>query len=286
MQKIKIAQIGAFDVENFGDLLFPEVLKLKLGSEYDIDLFSPVGGIKPFDAQVIYPINKLEAKIIQNKYQAIIIGGGDLIRTDCKIYIKNDIYGYTVDPSLELWAYPIILANKYDIPVILNSVGVTNDFSDSEKFIVQELLNKVDYLSVRDSEANNALKKSGIFSAAIVPDTVLTIKDVYSDKDLDACYNKLLVSKSIPDINDYVIFQHNSTNIENESYYQDILNLLKEIAKNHKILLMPIGYIHDDDKTLQKIAKEKISNIYSMSENVKLTPKEMVSIIKHSIGYV
>ena len=40
MQKIKIAQIGTFDVENFGDLLFPEVLKLKLGSGYDIDLFS------------------------------------------------------------------------------------------------------------------------------------------------------------------------------------------------------------------------------------------------------
>ena len=36
----RIAQIGTFDVENFGDLLFPDVLKIKLGDCFDIDLFS------------------------------------------------------------------------------------------------------------------------------------------------------------------------------------------------------------------------------------------------------
>lgn len=286
MKKIKIAQIGTFDVENFGDLLFPEVLKKQLGSDYEIDLFSPLGGQKPFDNVPVFPVSTLESKIIENKYKGIVIGGGDLIRTDQKICIKNDIYGYSVDPSLELWAYPIILANKYDIPVMLNSVGVTNDFKSSEKFLVKTLLENVDYISTRDTEGNNALKKIGFFDVPIVPDTVLTIKDVYSDDELENNYKNLQLIKIMPQINDYIIFQHNSTNIDNHKYYSNIIELIKKVSERHAILLMPIGYIHDDDKILQKIYKENIKNVYMISNKVKLCPKDMLSIIKNSYGYI
>lgn len=286
MKKTKIAQIGAFDVENFGDLLFPEVLKKQLGSDYDIDLFSPLGGKKPFDNVEVFPVSSLETKIIQNKYKGIIIGGGDLIRTDQKIYIKNDVYGYSVDPSLELWAYPIILANKYNIPVMLNSVGITNDFNNSEKFLVKTLLGSVDYISTRDTEGNNTLKKIGIFNVPTVPDTVLTIRDVYSDDELNNNYKSLKTKEIIPQINDYIIFQHNSTNIDDSKYYNNIVNLIKKVSEKHKVLLMPIGYIHDDDKILNKIAKEKINNVYTIKSGVKLSPKDMISIIKNSYGYI
>ncbi len=286
MKKMKIAHIGTFDVENFGDLLFPDVLKYHLGEEYDIDLFSPLGGKKPFDDAIVFPINKLEEKLKENNYSAIIIGGGDLIRTDKKICIKNDVYGYSVEPSLELWAYPIILGNKYNIPVILNSIGVTNNFDENEKFIVQTLLENASYISTRDTEASNTLKKIGIFNIPIVPDTVLTIKDVYSDSDLDNTYQSLINKKIVPQIDNYIIFQHNSTNIDKKKYYNDIISLIKNVSKNHKILLMPIGYIHDDDKILKKIADENISNVYSVSLDKKLSPMEMISIIKHSYGYI
>lgn len=286
MKRIKIAQIGTFDVENFGDLLFPDVLKKHLGSDYEVDLFSPLGGKKPFDNIDVLPISTLESKIIENKYQGIIIGGGDLIRTDQKICIKNDIYGYSVDPSLELWVYPIILANKYNIPVMLNSVGVTNDFSSSEKFLVKTLLENVDYISTRDTEGNNVLKKIGLFDVPTVPDTVLTVKDVYSDNELNNNYRNLQAKKIMPQINDYIIFQHNSTNIDNHKYYNDIINLIKKVSENHSVLLMPIGYIHDDDKILQRIYKEKIKNVYMISNKVKLSPKDMISIINNSYGYI
>ena len=49
--KKKVAQIGTFDVENFGDLLFPSVLEYYL-QEYEIDLFSPEGNcFKPFEEE-------------------------------------------------------------------------------------------------------------------------------------------------------------------------------------------------------------------------------------------
>ena len=38
-----IAQIGSFDVKNFGDLLFPTILENYLNKDFIIDLFSPIG---------------------------------------------------------------------------------------------------------------------------------------------------------------------------------------------------------------------------------------------------
>ncbi len=42
-KKYRIAHVGTFDVENYGDLLFPTVLKHNF-LDYEIDLFSPIGG--------------------------------------------------------------------------------------------------------------------------------------------------------------------------------------------------------------------------------------------------
>ena len=81
--KPKIAQIGTFDVENFGDLLFANILE-KNFAEYDIDLFSPRGrSTKPFEKdKYVYSIDDLENQCREKEYQALIIGGGDIIRSD------------------------------------------------------------------------------------------------------------------------------------------------------------------------------------------------------------
>lgn len=286
MKLKKIAQIGTFDIENFGDLLFPDVLKNKMGNEYEIDLFSPIGGIKPFSEERVFPIESLEQKNKEEKYEAIIIGGGDVIRTDCRICIRNDVYGYSSEPSLELWAYPILLAKKYNIPLIFNSVGITNDFTEDEIFFVKKILSYVDYFTVRDTEAQWTLEKAGIFTSKIVPDSVLTIKDLYSDDYLNQKYTMLVESKIVPNLANYIIFQHNSTNIDNPEYFNNVVKLLREVSMNHQVLLMPIGYIHDDDKVLQKIFDENIKNVYIINNKRKLTPEEMIAIIKNSDGYM
>lgn len=286
MVKKKVAQIGSFDVENFGDLLFPDVLKSHLADEFEVDLFSPVGGIKPFDKIVVYPISKLEEMIIDKHYDAIIIGGGDVIRTDSRIFIRNDTYGYSSEPSLELWAYPIMLARKHNICVLLNAVGVTNDFQKDEIPIIRELLENVDYLAVRDSEAQNALRKIGVFNSIVVPDTVLSIKNFLDEGVLKSKYDELLKKKIIPKINHYVVFQHNSTNVDDKEYYDNILKLIKRVALDHPVLLMPIGYVHDDDKILEKIYKEKIENVYFVNNKVKLFPDDILSILFNSYGYL
>ncbi len=280
----KIAQIGTFDVENFGDLLFPDILKYYSKGEYEIDLYSPKGGIKCFDDKEVLPISTLSSNI--KKYDAILIGGGDLIRTDSKINIRNDIYGYTSKPSLELWAYPIMIAKKNNIPVILNAVGVTHDFELDEVALVKKILSYVDYFCVRDTEAQRTLERIGIFDSVLIPDTVLSISKFLKKEQLNEVYDNLLKEKLVPEIDEYIIIQHNSTNVDNYKYYDDLINFIRHVSKKHKILLMPIGYIHDDYKVLSKIYSEKIDNVYIVDSKRKLTPIEMISIIFNSYGYI
>lgn len=283
---MKIAQIGTFNVENFGDLLFPDVLKKSIDKKHSIDIFSPIGGKKCFDDTKVYCIDELEKKCLEKKYDLIIIGGGDLLRTDPNILIKNDSYGHSSKFSLDLWAYPILVSNKLGIPIAFNAIGVTNNFTVEEIPHVKKLLEMVDYISVRDVESLLTLEQIGIKDINLVPDTVLSISTLLDKIQLDYIYDDLISKKIIPKIDNYIVFQHNSRFIDDKNYYDKLVLSLKSISKTKKILFMPIGYVHDDDKVLKKLYEEKINNVFIVNLDVKLNPLEQISILNHSSGFI
>ena len=52
-----LIQVGSFDVENFGDLLFPIVFEFEMKKRLKLDnlyLFSPIGGNMPFYNRKVY----------------------------------------------------------------------------------------------------------------------------------------------------------------------------------------------------------------------------------------
>ncbi len=279
----RIAQIGTFDVENFGDLLFTNVLDCYLGKDFDIDLYSPIGGKKPFENLDVLKLDTLKDNI--SKYSAIIIGGGDLLRIDNGIIITNEFYGTSCEPSLQLWIYPIILAKQNNIPIIFNAVGVPNDFNIKDSKVLQYIVSKVDYLCVRDIESKNALEKIGINNIIMVPDSVFSIKKVYPVDLLNKTYSSLVKEKIVPNIDDYIIFQHNTRNISDTNCFNKLVSLLKKVSKSHPVFLMPIGYIHDDDVVLKSLYDKYSDNVYLLDKR-KLSPLEMLSIIYKSYGYI
>ena len=87
-KKYNIIQVGSFDVENFGDLLFPIVLENELNKRLPLKhlfLFSPNGGTMPFYKRSVYPLCKLDSFCSSHKIDGIVIGGGDTIRLDKKV---------------------------------------------------------------------------------------------------------------------------------------------------------------------------------------------------------
>lgn len=279
----KIAQIGSFDVENYGDLLFPFVLKHKL-SNYKIDLFSPNGGRMPFNEEIIvYKAIDLEKKIIEEGYDALIIGGGDVLRLDSSIL---DLYKNNMSPAMSFWLNPILLAKKYHIKVIFNAVGVPFRWRDSEKRILYQLLKDVDYLSVRGNHSKMLLEECGLKNVKVIPDTVLNISQIVSLKELKEIKLGLERRNIISSSNRYIVIQHNQYNSNNIHYVNEFKKLISLITDkyNYDVLLMPIGYVHHDIRFLEKLKMDDNIRVNLIED--KLSPMEMLSILANSSGYI
>lgn len=280
----KVAQIGTFDLENFGDLLFPTVLKEVMRKhQIDVDLFSPYGGPMPFEEETfVHPIMNLENRILSEHYSAIVIGGGDLIRIDS--FIAQD-YEKTINNSLLLWQWPIILAKKYGIPVVFNAPGVPFQFKEHNQRIVKYLIDNVDYVSIRDHTSEQILMDCGINDVAVVPDTVFYINKIFSTYKLDHIYQKLIKNGTIPNLEKYVIFQHNDSMEDNITYRDNLRKTIKNLQlKENNLLFMPIGYVHKDKGFMNNIYSGESANQFFVKN--KLTPIEMLSVISHSSGYI
>lgn len=277
--KKKIALVGAFDGENFGDLLFPTVLENRF-SDCIIDMYSPIGNIaKPFEKdKYVFSINELEARCLSGHYDMIVVGGGDLIRVG-----KNIAANYASDffASIALWQMPIMIANKFDIPVIFNCPGVPAKFGSYEKELTRQLLKNVNYISVRDNRSKMYLEECGVKNIKVVPDTVYTITDCYSADDLTNLRRSLVKENIIPEWEDYIIFQHNTVNAEDSG---KIKLILKNLAQKYHILLLPIGYVHSDINFMKELMDDECEKLFLCSE--KLSPKQMCAVLSGSSGYV
>lgn len=286
MKVYNIAEIGSFDVENYGDLLFPIVLKGKLEKQIKIGefiLFSPNGGKKPFEEETyVYPIDHLEKMHQKIHFDAIIIGGGDVIRLD-----KDVLKCYPKDfkSSLNFWMEPIIVAKKYNIPVIFNCPGVPHYFQGIEQEMISSLLNQVDYLSVRDQQSKDILSSCGVNCVQIFPDTIVGINQVYLFETLKNNVAVLKKQNRIPDKNNYLILQHNRMRMEEEDYIEELRNFVTYILDitDYDLFLMPIGYVHNDIEFLEKIKveHERVHIIYE-----KFSPFDMISVFACSKGFI
>lgn len=83
MKKYRIAQIGSFDVENYGDLLFAYVFENNIKKHIEVEevvLFAPKKCKMPFTNGIkdIYSLAELERQHTKNPFDVIVVGGGGL----------------------------------------------------------------------------------------------------------------------------------------------------------------------------------------------------------------
>lgn len=277
-----IAQFGTFDVKNYGDLLFPEVLKNQL-SDYHIHMFSPIGGTKPFSDDEVFACSQFETMSDIYNYKAVIIGGGDLIRLDNSI--ASD-YRSSVDVAFEIWQTPCLEASKKNIPIIFNGVGVPFPFRKECQHMVKFIFDLADYISVRDDVSRQFLADCGVKNVKVIPDTVFSIKNIYSQEDLKSiCYN-VLRKYGIEKDDRYLVFHHNIMNINDENYINYLYDNLSSYSQSTdiKIIFMPIGYVHNDIEFLNKLYSIDTKKFSLIEDELDLI--EMTSVLACSAGYV
>lgn len=282
---MRIAHLGTFDVENYGDLLFPVIARKRLSQYFPqlvVDFVSPAGGPSVWsDTVASLSYDDFSAKM--DSYDGFLIGGGNIIRlnpTDLEAY-KNGLtplLGYS-----NLWA-GVSEENDFRRPICWNAPGVPATFPSTLKSTVTNCLNLTDYLSVRDEPSYQILKELvPSRDVTIVPDTAWDIDELWSKHELDDEYKKTFSERSPPE---------RSIAVHANSRY--VSGLTPEILANHldyfskrlnaTVILIAIGPCHGDGNFANLIGKFMHSHPLIIDRPASLL--QVAACISRSAGYV
>ncbi|HWQ77156.1 MAG TPA: polysaccharide pyruvyl transferase family protein, partial [Syntrophomonas sp.] len=208
--------------------------------------------------------------------------GGDIIRLDDNVASDAKYLGRS--KVTDLWALPLLIAQKYNIPVLFNAPGVPFAFLESQKKFMTELLRNAQYVSVRDEISREFLREAGYNEDVhVIPDTIMLVRNCYSDEMLSNIFEMVKQRNQLPE--KYFVFQTNTIDLISANI-QDYVNLIDTLQERFQCpaVLMPIGYVHDDMAVLNDInicANKK----YHMIQD-KLSPAEMLSVISQAKYFV
>lgn len=281
---MKIAHFGTFDVNNYGDLLFPLLIERRLGGEMvEFVHVSPVGGAP--DLPDCKPVIGFEAALAEcESWDAIVLGGGALGHGDS----AGEVEKYR-DPEIHTiaypggWLLPALIAQFRGIPVIWNAPGIPGDFSEERKRrLLQWAGWQVDYLAVRDAASANVLRES-LVEATVVPDTAVEVSQLWSEADLQSEIERLRERADWPRSR-YLALHFN------ERYAgSDLPSLGEEVrkicaAREAGALLIAIGVCHGDVGFAHRV-REHLGDA-PVSILVPDSLRSVAAAIRFSEGYI
>ncbi|MDE7312287.1 MAG: glycosyltransferase [Eubacterium sp.] len=252
---VHIAYFGAFDLISFGDTMFPVIFRLEMekrfGNHVKIDLFAPSGTRQPYNQLTeITALDELPEKHKEQPYDALVIGGGELVHFQPIHYSMAD-GTKRMYPAGELWLKPGRLAKKLGIMVIWNCVGVSSDLlHGSEVAAMREICGSLHYLSVRDEYSRLRLEQgAGVEGVCKVPDMLWLLRRHFQPELLRKKRQQL--EKEYRFCNgDYLVLQY-GTSME----YRKLAALVSEVCRDYGLhaVLLAINGCHEDQNASEKI---------------------------------
>ncbi|GHE19715.1 polysaccharide pyruvyl transferase family protein [Halomonas urumqiensis] len=304
--------LGPFDRYNYGDLLFPLILKYKIESlGYQVEFYGLVeSDFTNYGAVKTLSISNFYSDL--SKGDKVIIAGGESLCTswaDLYSYLNklfDYIYGNRIAKGIDRrinifsWLarsicsgqsrYPFAFSPrelKLDVSISFNAVGGaalnTWPYKKLHRFV--ENINDSKLIGVRDNLTYSALKKiRSEMAVELVPDSAILMQRFYS-KELD----ELKIRKKYKLPEKYIYFQ-----VGNEKYsdLNVIYNELKSLANEtgYAVVLCAIGHAlgHEDLKPLQSLHRmsqaDGQNNFIIISDMLNVF--DLMCLIKESSLYI
>ncbi|HEX8207672.1 MAG TPA: polysaccharide pyruvyl transferase family protein [Solirubrobacteraceae bacterium] len=192
---MRLAHFGTFDVENYGDLLFPLVVARRLeGLATEIVHVSPVGGPPVWDDCVA---TVAPSGLDPETLDAVLVGGGNIVHAG-----PAGVPDYREDgltwllAYAGLWTEPARLAARHGIPVAWNAPGVPQPFSPRVAEVVRWAAAQSALLTVRDRHSLRRLRDAGVEEpVGVVPDTAFDVADLFTAAELDEAYARAFADR-------------------------------------------------------------------------------------------
>jgi len=286
-----VRHLGTFDVENYGDLLYPLIFRHLV--ETAVQHYSLLPGNAPhaagFRTQSIRSLFELPGPL------TVVIGGGDILRTDSELmarhYGRNSrvsyeglrqsigvsgLVGYELRQKLPRvdadgfyaqrfqarWLnYPAVgpfiiapddLAQGSTVTYV--SCGVPHEFAPSEADAVKRAFEQARFVYLRDEESAEKLRRAGVTrELCVAPDLAVLLSDVFRPADTARRGRELLMSLGIDTTQAVVCFQSQPY----PGFFEDeILAQLNSYCERtgSAVVLLPLGYCHGDHEFLQRVA--------------------------------
>lgn len=238
---LTVGIVGTFDVENYGDLLFPLMAQaafVRRHPSVQVLAFSPNRRSQPSWPFRVYSTADLPEFL--PSLSALLIGGGQLIRFD---------KGYPVpaDPEVNLplayWLIPAALGALIGKPVIWNAIGAWTDSPPAPWYddVVNTVLSASYFVGVRDAASRAHLARiAPTVDIQVVPDTAFSLASFWPLKRPSKEYTdwrELLRLKG-----DYAVIQADRTMWK---YRAAIDSLMKAMGETTAVIL-PICWCHGD----------------------------------------
>ena len=267
MNRLNILSFGTFEVDNFGDLLFPLLAKSELDRRLnaDITFVSPRGGKANFsDAIPTVPCSTVP--LVRSDVNGVLLGGGNIVRetsTNLRLYRDDVELGITAYLGLCLTASDV--ATYSQVPLCWNAPGVPRPFSERGSVFVRAIAAASEYISVRDDKSVDNLRMAGVLSPiANVPDVAFNMPTLWSSAEIDDEYRNFLT--------DYDIGRDTIAIHINHRYVTDTLPDLAKRIENlgHTYRAIPIligmGNCHGDGEYCRQLAEHVRSPVVVMDK--------------------
>jgi hypothetical protein len=178
-----LLHFGAFDHDNYGDLLFPLLVENRLKDHgWSAIHISYSGRATPWkDARPSLMIQDFIPR--WEECSAVIIGGGDIILSGSwSPFNENAWETAAVLPSL--WLGASEFARSAQVPLLWNAPGVPLPFPRWAGPYVRDVLKASAYVSTRDVASQQILKGLEDLFVADVPDTAFDLPSLWTADDL------------------------------------------------------------------------------------------------------
>lgn len=251
-RSFRVGIFGTFDVENYGDLLFPLIAQARLAPA-GVELVA----VSPTDARPGYrdalPALSMAAFAADPaQVDAVLIGGGNIV------HLRDfGLPGYGASAYPALWAGATALAVRHGLPIIWNAPGVLSPKgAGPPPDWLQRVVSAADRFAVRDDEsAEDMLRWSGR-RPLVMPDTALDLPRLWPAAGLQDRLAEIRAELGLPESGPLVALHVKERSLAGAAI--DVFGARLAAALRRcgaRAILLAIGRCHGDHHVAQAIQR-------------------------------
>ena len=273
-----VAIFGTFDLENYGDLLFPIIAKEELSRRLSVVNVQPYSYYSRSIQDWPYKVCSItDFSDVVNNFDVVLIGGGHLIRFDKLIAPGYGPPNPNYHHPTSYWLTPGLVGMQHDVPLIWNAPGLSETLPTWSNPLLKLTLNLSSYISVRDeysAKVMNEIDDSAQIS--VVPDTAFTVSRLIDEKNFSKQYIELKEKYCL--LRPYIIIQATSRGLE---FFLRLIDNHRSEFKDYLFVVITIGPAIGDDLKFVNIELPNLIKLPFLSN-----PLLIAELICHSAGVV